>query len=306
LNAQTFEKIKVGSLQYGSVNWELKLIQDLELDKKFGFELEIIELASKNAAAVALQGDAVNLIVTDWFWVSRQRNEGRLFSFVPHSMAAGGLIVSEKSGIQNDIDLKGKKIGIAGGQVDKGWLIFRAYFKKKYGEDLKNIVEPIFGAPPLLNKKIQQNSFDAILTYWPYQAKLLTDPNFKKVINITEIISELDIPKGIPVIGWVFKEKWAEKAQVSFNKFLSASKEAKKQMLKSDKVWEKIRPNMNAKDERLFINLRDAYREGIPKSGFTKNQIDGPKKLYSILSKIGGKELVGKATELSPGTFWTK
>ena len=77
-------------------------------------------------------------------------------------------------------------------------------------------------------------------------------------------------------------------------------------MLKSDKVWEKIRPNMNAKDERLFINLRDAYREGIPKSGFTKNQIDGPKKLYSILSKIGGKELVGKATELSPGTFWTK
>ena len=306
LNAQTFEKIKVGSLQYGSVNWELKLIQDLELDKKFGFELEIIELASKNAAAVALQGDAVNLIVTDWFWVSRQRNEGRLFSFVPHSMAAGGLIVSEKSGIQNDIDLKAKKIGIAGGQVDKGWLIFRAYFKKKYGEDLKNIVEPIFGAPPLLNKKIQQNSFDAILTYWPYQAKLLTDPNFKKVINITEIISELDIPKGIPVIGWVFKEKWAEKAQVSFNKFLSASKEAKKQMLKSDKVWEKIRPNMNAKDERLFINLRDAYREGIPKSGFTKNQIDGPKKLYSILSKIGGKELVGKATELSPGTFWTK
>ena len=38
---------------------------------------------------VALQGGAVDLIVTDWFWVSRQRNEGRLFSFVPHSMAAG-------------------------------------------------------------------------------------------------------------------------------------------------------------------------------------------------------------------------
>ena len=27
-------KIKIGSLQYGSVNWELKLIQDLEIDKK--------------------------------------------------------------------------------------------------------------------------------------------------------------------------------------------------------------------------------------------------------------------------------
>ena len=27
------ETIKVGSLQYGSVNWELKLIKELELDK---------------------------------------------------------------------------------------------------------------------------------------------------------------------------------------------------------------------------------------------------------------------------------
>ena len=59
------EKIKVGSLQYGSVNWELKLIKDLGLDEQNGFSLEIIELASKNAAAGALQGGAVDLIVTD-------------------------------------------------------------------------------------------------------------------------------------------------------------------------------------------------------------------------------------------------
>ena len=102
-------KIRIGSLQYGSVNWELKLIQDLGLDKKNSFELEIVELASKNAAAVALQGGAVDLIVTDWFWVSRQRNEKRLFSFIPHSMAAGGLIASKKSSIKNDLDLKNKK-----------------------------------------------------------------------------------------------------------------------------------------------------------------------------------------------------
>ncbi len=30
-------KVRVGSLQYGSVNWELKLIKELELDKKYGF-----------------------------------------------------------------------------------------------------------------------------------------------------------------------------------------------------------------------------------------------------------------------------
>ena len=102
----------------------------------------------------------MDLIVTDWFWVSRQRSEGRLFSFVPHSMAAGGLIAPKNSNIINDVDLKDKKIGIAGGQVDKGWLIFRAFYKKKYGKDLIKLSKPIFGAPPLLNKKIKQKSFD--------------------------------------------------------------------------------------------------------------------------------------------------
>ena len=50
--------------------------------------------------------------------------------------------------------------------------LFSEHFIKKYGEDLIKLSKPIFGAPPLLNKKIKQKSFDAILTYWPYQAKL--------------------------------------------------------------------------------------------------------------------------------------
>ncbi len=300
------ENIRIGSLQYGSVNWELKLIKELELDKKNGLNIEIIELASKNAAAVALQGGAVDIIVTDWFWVSRQRSEGRGFSFFPHSMSAGGLIASKDSEIKNEKDLEGKKIGIAGGQVDKGWLIFRAYFKKEYGIELKENSRQIFGAPPLLNKKLEQNSFDAILTYWPYQAKLLTNENFVKVVNITEILKKLNLPEGIPVIGWVFKENWAQKQTDLLDNFLSTSREAKKLMLDSDEVWEKVRPFMNADDEKLFKNLRDIYREGIPSNDFTKEQINGSKKLYSILAEIGGRELVGKAKELSPGTFWTK
>jgi NitT/TauT family transport system substrate-binding protein len=62
---------------------------------------------------------------------------------------------------------------------------------------------------------------------------------------------------------------------------------------------------MMAEDDLLFTNLREIYREGIPKKRFTQTQIEGAKKLYSILSEIGGKELVGNAKELSPGTFWS-
>ena len=44
----------------------------------------------------------------------------------------------------------------------------------------------------------------------------------------------------------------------------------------------------------------------IPSKDFSLDQINGSKKLYSILSEVGGRELVGKAKELSPGTFWVE
>ena len=44
-------------------------------------------------------------------------------------MAAGGLMVSSNSNIDNINDLKGKKIGIAGGSIDKSWLILEHIIK---------------------------------------------------------------------------------------------------------------------------------------------------------------------------------
>jgi NitT/TauT family transport system substrate-binding protein len=300
--SESKETIRIGTLQYGSVNWELDLIKKLESDKKFNVDVEIVQLASKNAAAVALQGNSVDLIVTDWFWVSRQRTEKRMFSFIPHSMAAGGIMVNQNSELKKIDDLKGKKIGIAGGQIDKSWLIFRAYYLEKFGEDLVNVSEQVYGAPPLLNKKIEQGSFDAILTYWPYQARLKTK-DFVKVISVKDVIKKLGIDSNVPVIGWVFRDEWAIDNSSKLKRFIQASEEAKELMMNSDEVWESIKPSMRVKNEDVFISLREIYREGIPR-GFGQNQVNSAAKLFNKLSIIGGKALVGNSTSLAKGTFW--
>ena len=77
-------------------------------------------------------------------------------------MSAGGLIVSKRSQIKDEGDLEGKKLALLVVKLTKSWLIFRAHFKK-YGKELKDVSRQIFGAPPLLNKKIEQDNFDAIL-----------------------------------------------------------------------------------------------------------------------------------------------
>src|SRR3546814_17185856 len=71
-------EIRVGTLEFGTVNWELEVIGD-GLDRENGFVLTPIVLADKDAAAIAFQSGEVDAIVTDWIWVARQRAEGRDF-----------------------------------------------------------------------------------------------------------------------------------------------------------------------------------------------------------------------------------
>ena len=120
-------QVRVGVLKFGTVHWELDVIKTHAFAEKQGIDLQIVELGSKRATAVALQGGGADVIVTDWIWVSRQRVEGRDYAFAPYSLSVGGLMVRPDSGIAELSDLAGRKVGVAGGPVDKSWLLLQAY-----------------------------------------------------------------------------------------------------------------------------------------------------------------------------------
>src|SRR5262245_46912318 len=85
--------VKIGVLKFGTVSWELDVIKQHGLDKAAGIDLSIVELANNQATVVALQAGEVDMIVTDWLWVTRQRAEGTRFTFVPYSTSVGSLVV---------------------------------------------------------------------------------------------------------------------------------------------------------------------------------------------------------------------
>jgi len=301
-DSESLKKIRIGALQFGTVNWELDVIKRLGLAEKEGVDMEVVPLASKNAAAVALQGGAADVIVTDWFWVSRQRAEGRDYSFAPYSVIAGGLMVRPDSQISNIEDLHGRSIGVAGGPVDKSWLLLRAYSKQITNDDLLGLVEPVYGAPPLLNRLVEKGEFPAVLTFWHYQARLKAK-GLKKIIDISDVLEQLGIAPGVPIVGWVFSEKWARANEDALRGFLRASAAAKKILAESDDEWLGLESLIKPGDNATLAALRDGYREGIPRH-FGIEEVTASKNLYHILSEIGGSKLVGDSKELSPGTFW--
>ena len=131
-----------------------------------------------------IRSGAVDIIVTDWLWVSRQKGQKRNYYFFPHSMSVGGIMVKHDSEIVDIKGLKNKKLGIAGSSIDKSWLLFRAYSNKKLGKDPIEFLKPNYAAPPLLNELVVRNEIDAVLNYWHYNARLKFFKNFKNFFRI--------------------------------------------------------------------------------------------------------------------------
>jgi len=169
--AFALEKVRVGVLEFGTVNWEMDVIQTHKLAEQQGIELEVVPLASADASTVALQGGAVDVIVSDWVWVARQRAADFDYTLFPYSNAVGELLVNADSPIKTLADLKGKKLGVAGGASDKSWLLLRAFAQQTQKLDLQAETEPQYAAPPLLNELMQRGDLDAVLNFWNYAAR---------------------------------------------------------------------------------------------------------------------------------------
>ncbi len=305
-SAHASNKVKIAVLKFGTVSWALDTIQANGLDKAEGIELDIVPLASTQATTVGLQGGSVDVIATDWLWVSRERSSGADFTFSPFTTALGSIMVPPNSPIKTLSDLKGKRLGVAGGPLDKSWLLLVAYALRTANLDLRTETKQEYGAPPLLAERAREGELDAVLNFWPYAARLEAD-GFTQLIGVEDVVSELGAKGEVAMVGYVFSDSWANKNPEVIQGFLRAAAKADELLATSDKEWDRLKPLMSENDpnfnEATFEALRRRYREGIPERSVAENETDA-KILYQFLRELGGEKLVGPGTELSPGTFW--
>jgi NitT/TauT family transport system substrate-binding protein len=304
--AEAADKIKIGVLKFGTVSWLLDTIEANGLDRAEGIELDIVPLASTQATTVGLQANSLDLVATDWLWVSRERTNGADFTFVPFTTALGAIMVPPNSPIKTLADLKGKTLGIAGGPLDKSWLLIVAYALRTANIDLRTDTTQEFGAPPLLNERAKQGEIDAVLNFWPYAARLEAE-GFTELIGLNDVVRELGAKGEVSMVGFVFGERWADKNLKAIQGFVRAAAKANELLATSNEEWDRLKPLMSQNDpsftEATFEALRRRYREGIPERSAAADEADA-KVLYQFLRELGGKKLVGSGTELAPGTFW--
>ena len=291
--------IRVGTLRYGSVAWELDVMRTHGLDAAADVAVEAVELAATPAAQVALQAGRVDAIVQDWLWVSRQRATGADWTLSPTSGALGALMAPAASPVQTVADLRGRRLGVAGSPLDKSWLLLRAYAQRKLGLDLEGAADKSFGPPPLLAEQLTAGRLDAVLTYWPFAARAEAAGQ-RRVVAMEDVVEALGIPPGVPFVGWVFSDAFAARSPAAVGGLVKASDRARAILLASDKEWERIAPLTGASGPGELARLRDWYRRGVPE----RWNLEATARLYDVLAEVGGPALVGPAAHLAPGTLW--
>jgi len=295
------ETLRIGVQTTGTFAWQLDVIRRHGLAAAAGLDLKTSEYASPDAGKLALNGGSVDLAVVDWLWVARARALGAKLLFYPYSSAVGSVMVKSDSPVRNLDDLKGKVLAVAGGPLDKSWLIVQAAALRQ-GIDLKRETTLEYGAPPLIFQKLQQGEAAASLNFWNFCARLEAG-GYRRILDVREAQATLGLNEPVALVGYAFSEEFAASHKSTIDRFIALAQQANAIMLRSDEEWDALRPLMNAGDEWTFRAYRDRTREGMPRRPIAAEEADA-RALFRTLASIGGPDLVGPARELDPGLYY--
>jgi NitT/TauT family transport system substrate-binding protein len=295
------DRIRLVAQKTGTLAWELEIIKAHGLDRKANLEIETLELASPEAGKVALRGGSVDIIVSDWTWVARERALGDGLVYYPYLSTLGAVMVPAQSPIHDVVDLKGRKLGVAGGPIDKSWLLLRALALRS-GLDLRKDATIVYGAPPLVTEKGRQGETDATLTFWNFCADL-EGKGQRRAIDMEEVAQRLGAAGSVAIVGYVFDGAWATRNRSTVDRFLDIAKEAKEILAASESEWQRLAPRIGVADRETLAIYRQRYGDAIPRRPVADEENDA-RALYRILAEIGGTDLVGPGRELDAGSFY--
>ena len=283
------EPIRIGLLPGSAIAWELDVIRHNGLDAKYGISIEAVPQDNVDAARRSLATSAVDIISGDWFWVSRQRAADTYYVHVPFLTAAGAAMAAPgvEPGRLADIGAIDSELG--DGTLARQWLLIRALRNSDTGSSNPEELA------------LSRNG-NVKLVDWQAAARLEVD-GYRRIVATDDAASFLGAEGRMPEIGYVFHEEWPRRNRQEAIGFVRASREAKRILKDSDAEWDRIRPLMDAGDDRVFELLKTRFREGIPTRTISDELADA-EDIHIVLGPLAARAGADLRAAISPGTFW--
>ena len=284
----------------GTFGWELAVAKSHGLDKA-GLDIQTDELATTEAGKIALVGGGADIILSDWLWVARERGLGNDMQFYPlfHRARRGdgqGPATPSKPS-----DLIGKKLGVAGGPLDKSWLMLQAWALAA-GRRSEISGRHRFRRAAAAGRKTRPGRTRR-------RARIL---DFCRPPPIHGLFARRGHGGGREgarrqgagdVTGYVFSAAFAKTHGPALKRFFAMLGKAHDALASDPAAWAPVRARLHATDAATFAAYRRRYLEGAPKRPVADEAADA-RALFKAIAGVGGAELTGGAKDLDPAAFY--
>ncbi|HEX9465408.1 MAG TPA: ABC transporter substrate-binding protein [Alphaproteobacteria bacterium] len=274
---------------FGTNSFPPFVIQKFELDKKYGFTLQIVTAATTPAQVTAMQAGGADIGLFDWNDVSRMKNAGiKVVGIAPFLIWANTVIVPEGSPLKTMGELKGKKLGLYS-RTNLDWIVIRTVAHKE-GVDLEKEAVTQEAAPNLLRGLLEQGQLDATQMFNSLTPAVVATGKFRILATIRQLIGELGLP-DTPFLMYTADMTFAAAHPANVKAYLAAYRDAIDILRKNDDVWVERGREIKLEGQALTL-FRDEAREDMM-STFTAGTEADIRKTFDVLLATAGPSVLG-------------
>ena len=273
----------------GTMGMAPAVIKKYELDKKHGFNLEVISYSDMKSATAAIQGKSAEMVVFDWLATARLRASGTpVVAIAPFMTYINSVMVPKDSRLNTLADLKGKRVGVAH-KTGFDWIIMQAAAEKLNKMDISRDVEVREGAVPLLRGLIEKGDLDATQMWNSLAPEMLASGKYRTMVTIRELTQQMGLPT-VPFLLFSMREDYAKQNPGNARAFVAAYRDAVDILMKNDDVWLEHGARLKLSPEALAF-FKEQVRRDLLKS-FTPDMNKGLADTLEAINAVA-PEVVG-------------
>jgi NitT/TauT family transport system substrate-binding protein len=273
-------------------------IQKFKLDKKYGFELQLVSIGTTQAGVTAIQAGGADVGTADFMVLARMRKAGiKAVGIGPMLKWADHIVVPKSSSIRDFGDLKGKKVGTVS-RSNSNWIVMRALALKEYKFELEKESTVHEGGIALLRGLIEQGQLDATFMYDNITPAMTVTGKFRVLAQMSDLIRRLGMPEDAAFLLFMAASDYVAAHPANIRAYLAAYREAVHILSVDDALWMEQGKLMKM-DEQSIPLVRDEMRVDLL-TKFDAASEATIKKTFELLLEIGGPEVMGMS-ELPPG-----
>jgi NitT/TauT family transport system substrate-binding protein len=276
-------------------------IRETGLDKKYGINIEVIDIAAPGQQYTMFRAGAADIGIGNFVDLLRQRKGGSailgIHGFQGYS---NRFVVKPGSPVKTFADLKGRKVGTFG-TAFLDWLIVRAAGRKAWNVDLQTDAAVVPGAPPLLNQFLAKGEVEATLQFSTLTLGPIARNEQRALIDLPGLMKAAGFNSDIFYLEWVITEKWVKANPQAVRNVPAMLDDAYAALRSNDALWPVLAQRINITDPAVASAYRDEARR-IDNPPYSAALIKPTQEVLDAMVAIAGEQAAG-VTAIDPAAF---